>query len=134
MSSGHSRRGFTLVEALAAVALIAVGVVAALNALGAMATSEGRARELEVMQRMAINKLHELTATGQATTAMSGNFEDQNDTTYQWSLEVDTTGVTDLSAVTVSVTRRDNPSGPKQTVESLQYTSSSTTSSTGSSQ
>ena len=72
------RRGFTLLEALAAVVLLGIGIVAAMGANAQIIHNEDRARSIERMQRLAQEKLAELVATGQATVSTSGDFSDEN--------------------------------------------------------
>jgi type II secretion system protein I len=106
--SGHPlRRGFTLVEALVAVAILTIGIVGAMGALGAMTRTEADARERETMQVLAAEKLEELLATGDAQNAMaSGDFSDRQEDRYTWEADVQPTGVENLSALTVTVTKR----------------------------
>lgn len=126
--SSRVRRGFTLIEALAAVVLLGVGLVASLGALSAIRRSEYRAREAEVMLRLASDKYQELVATGQTTNPASGDFSDRNDQNYRWSLSIESSGVTDLNAVTVIVQPQSaSDDGPRQQVSGLVYVPPATT-------
>lgn len=126
------RSGFTLLEALAAVALLGVGIVGSVSAFGTVIQTEDRARQREHMQRLAEDKLAELMATGQATTSSNGDFQDQNEPNYTWRLEVNTSGITDLNSVTLTVERSNN--NDKARLDTLVYvppTTSTTAGSTG---
>ena len=90
---------------MAAVVLLGIGIVAAMGSFSTLTRSEDRARQTEIMQRLAQAKLAELVATGQATTSTNGDFSDQNETDYTWEIEVNTSGITDLNAVTLTVKR-----------------------------
>lgn len=105
MSTGSRKsRGFTLIEALVATALLSIGIVGVLTALGAMAKSEAQARDRETMQRLAFQKYDEILATSQDIAApQNGDFTDRNERRYVWSMEETPTGVDNLDAVTVTV-------------------------------
>lgn len=99
----HRSRGFTLLEAMAAVVLLGVGIVGAMSANAQVIRVESRARQSERMMRLAQAKLAELIATGQAETSTNGDFADQNLPDVTWNLEVNTTGITDLNSATMTV-------------------------------
>jgi type II secretion system protein I len=103
----RSRRGFTLVEALASVALLAVGIVAAVGTLGRMANSEALLQEKERMARLADEKLQELIGTGDFQTVTSGDFQERGENRYLWSAALEPTGIENLEVVTVTVARQD---------------------------
>ena len=105
------RRGFTLVEAIVSVALLAVGIVAALSAIGQMTKTEGIVQEGERMRRLADEKLQELIATGDYQTITEGDFTERGENRYSWSTVLDPTGVENLESLTVTVVhvnRRDD--------------------------
>lgn len=104
MSSAH--KGFTLIEALAAIALLSIGIVGVLGGLSSLARGEARAREQELVQRLAIEKYDELVATAPDLAApQNGDFEDRNLTGFRWESQSEPTGVENLEAITVTVTR-----------------------------
>jgi prepilin-type N-terminal cleavage/methylation domain-containing protein len=91
----QTRRGFTLIEALAAAALLGVGITAALSALGAIAKTEAAIQDKARMQRMAQEKYDEMVSTNQqALASQSGDFTDRNLPGYTWNLDLDTVTVT----------------------------------------
>lgn len=103
------RRGFTLIEAMAAVALLGIGIAGAMGAIGSMTRTESQARLSEHLYTLAQEKLAELQATGQATTSSNGTFEDQNEPDSTWTLDVNTSGITDLDAITLTVETKGSP-------------------------
>ena len=102
MSRGRNRLGFSLVEALVAVVLAGVGVAAAVGALGALVKSQARANEKERMTRFAVEKFEELAAMGSLTN-VGGTFENKGEDRYVWEAYVDTTGIENVSQLTVTV-------------------------------
>jgi prepilin-type N-terminal cleavage/methylation domain-containing protein len=122
-------RGFTLIEALASAALLAVGITASLSALGAIAKSEAGLRERAVLQRMAADKYDEMISTNQqALASQSGDFTDRNITGYTWNMDVETSAVTNLDTVTVTVQKQNATAhDPVGTVEGLLYISPNST-------
>lgn len=133
MYSADRRRrlssGFTLLEALAAVTLLGIGIVGAMTANSQIIRTEDRARQTERLQRLAQGKLAELIATGQAATSTSGDFMDQNIQDVTWNLESNTTGITDLDSVRLTV---QGPGGDndKYQLDTLLYVPPTTTTST----
>lgn len=118
-------RGFTLIESLAAAALMAVGVTAAMSAMGAIAKEEARAREVDFVQQLAQEKYDELVTTNQQTLAsQSGDFSDRNLQGYTWNLVVESSAVNNLDTVTLTVQKQGaGSSDPQAVVESLIYIS-----------
>ncbi len=104
-TTNHARKGFTLIEALAGVVLLGIGIVGATTAIGTMIRTEDMMRQKEKMSRLAHDKLSELVATGQAATSSDGDFSEQNETGYTWSLESNPSGIANLDAITLTVKR-----------------------------
>jgi type II secretory pathway pseudopilin PulG len=130
--SERPHRAFTLLEGLAAAALLAVGITACMTTLGAIAGAESRAREQDKVQRLALQKYDELISTNQqALASQSGDFADRNMSGYTWNLDLEQSQVNNLDTVVVTV-QKQNPSSrdPKGVAEGLIYISPTTTSST----
>jgi prepilin-type N-terminal cleavage/methylation domain-containing protein len=120
MSRGS--RAFTLIEALVAVALVGIGIAAAMGGLARLSASQYRARETERMQRLACQKYDELAATGALSSSdLNGDFADYSHEEYEWQATVEPTGVQDLNAVTITVDRRGEEDGPSAKITGLVY-------------
>ncbi|AIE87568.1 type IV pilus modification PilV family protein [Fimbriimonas ginsengisoli] len=125
MSTGRRpTKGFTLIEALVAVALLTGGIVAVLGALASMTRTESRFRDQDQMQRLAMQKLDELVSTSDNITApQNGDFKDRDDDRFVWSSEEAPSGVENLDAITVTVRYAGNPAknAPESVVSTLLY-------------
>ena len=127
------KKGFTLVEVVVSVALLAIGIVVSLGSLSAMTKTEVKLRKTEEMNRLAVQKIEEVLAVGNATTAeTSGTFDDYGYTGYEWSLEVAPSGTENLDTIRVTVTEASANSSAGVSVSSLLYTPQSTTGATNS--
>ena len=105
-------KGFTLLEVLIAATLLGVGVAAVLGGVRSVNASEARARQLEVMQRLAVDKYNEIRATTDTfSDGDSGDFMDRNIQDFTWTLEVEPTGVENVEGVTVTVQKRSQSAG-----------------------
>jgi prepilin-type N-terminal cleavage/methylation domain-containing protein len=58
------KKGFTLVEVVVSVALLAIGIVVSLGSLSAMTKTEVKLRKTEEMNRLAVQKIEEVLAVG----------------------------------------------------------------------
>ncbi|MEI7576713.1 MAG: hypothetical protein WCK51_07460 [Armatimonadota bacterium] len=95
-------KGFTIMEALAAAVLVGVGVTAGMSAIGSMSQTEIRMRESEKLSRLAHMKLDEIIALGNATnTDTDGNFEEYGEPNYEFTVEVQPSGVDSLDTILV---------------------------------
>jgi hypothetical protein len=112
--------------------LLGVGMTAALSTLGSIAKGEGRGRDKEFLQRLAIEKYDELVTTNQQPlTSSNGDFTDRNISGYTWNLDVEPSSTNNLDTVVVTVTKSGAAkSDPEGKMYGLIYLSPSTTSST----
>jgi type II secretory pathway pseudopilin PulG len=100
-----------MIEALVSVALVGVAITSIMGAFGKFAHTQTVANQTEQMQRLAVEKYDELIGTGSLQTqSLNGDFSDWGNDLYVWDATVDTTGTENLSALTVTVQPRDNPS------------------------
>lgn len=129
MSNGRSQRGFSLIEAMVATVLVAVGVVAVYGAMSAITRTEHRTRQHEVLQRLAEDKYDEIVTTEATLTApQNGNFSDRNLPKFTWKLESVPSGVENLQALTVRVQADQNDAkSPEGIASGLVYIHPQTT-------
>jgi prepilin-type N-terminal cleavage/methylation domain-containing protein len=102
------RNAFTLIEVLVTTILVSVAVVAVFGALRSLTRSEIRAREAELLQRLAVQKLSELgTVTDPKTSDNKGDFSEQGYADASWTLTIEPGSLTDIEQATVTATRGD---------------------------
>lgn len=107
---GRARgRGFTLVEVLVTCALVGVAIAGSLTALGQLARSESYARNAELLQRLAAQKLATLQIEGDIRTGdTSGDFSTEGYPEVQWQLALQTTTDQNVEEVTITATKGDS--------------------------
>jgi prepilin-type N-terminal cleavage/methylation domain-containing protein len=99
----RNERGFTLVEMLVAIVVLAVGIAGTLAALGAISSSSGAAAEYDRAALLAERQLAEIEAQEQAPSGEdSGDFGEEYPG-YQWEQEVLATDVENLVEVRLTV-------------------------------
>jgi len=100
-------RAFTLIEALAAVLILSVGISAAVTTLGAIAKAQTRAIEREEMQRLAFRKYDEIVALDELPSGQSqGGFEAIGEERFVWRAQRSGTGDGNLDSIRVEVGRK----------------------------
>ena len=110
---GAQRPGFTLVEVLVAVAVLAIGISAGVRAMGAMARASAAAADRETAVRLAGERLAVLEAGVEAGTAgqnaSPGDAEGVFDTEprFRWQQRVAAASEPGLLETTVTVTWQD---------------------------
>jgi len=80
------KAGFTLIEALVAALLTGVGVVAALQGIGAMSRNQSSLITKERMHRLAVEKYQEIISIQDFTTP-NGDFTDRSESRYLWQMQ-----------------------------------------------
>lgn len=100
-----SRRAFTLVEAMVAVILCGVGVVAAMQALASLQKTNINAVHAERLLRLATNKIEEIGVTSPVTeTPTDGNFADDGAPDASYTVDVQPGTVDGTYVVTINAT------------------------------
>ena len=106
----HSRQaGFTLIEVMVALAIIALSLLAVASVMGDMIDKSNAMRERTFASWIAQNKIAELRLANvlPEVSATSGEVEYANSTWY-WRAEVSETGIENLFRVNVTVSYPDN--------------------------
>ena len=130
----NSNKGFSLIEAMVACTLVAVGITSAIRGYSALTRSQATIQERERMQRLAVSKYDEILATGLDTSATSGDFQDYNDPRYKWTLTVETTTTTGLDTVKIVVAAVDTNDTNQVEVSGMVFTPEPPTTTTGAAQ
>lgn len=98
--------GFTLVEMLVTVVLVGLGLAAVFGGIGALSTAEARAREADLLQRLAASRWEEIGAVEDpATAADRGDFADEGYPDITWTRTVENSGIDNVDQVTVTAIR-----------------------------
>jgi general secretion pathway protein I len=113
--------GFTLLEVLVAVAILAIAMVAILKANVQSLETLTKSRETSTASLLAASKLAEIEAAGIANwSELQGDFaEDYPD--YVWEVETSSTEVEGLVRVVVMVQRGEARAGGEVRIEELLY-------------
>ena len=114
-------QGFTLLEVLVAVAILAIAMVAILKANVQSLDTLTKSRETSTASLLAASKLAEIEAAGVAKwTELRGDFgEDYPD--YTWEVETSSTEVEGLVRVVVIVQRGGAAAGGEVRIEELLF-------------
>lgn len=96
------QRGFSLIEALAAVALAGLGIAGTVGGIGAITRAQGLAIEREEMTRLCIQKMDEIIGTEQFED-LGGSLEDAGRDAWTWESTVENSGTDGLLLLTVTV-------------------------------
>ena len=103
-------RGFTLLEVLVALAIVAFGIIAAFNAIIQMAHSTARLQDRAIADWIALNQISEIRLSGDFPEVSefdgSVEFAGRN---WRWEATVSETGVTDMRRIDMSVAPEENP-------------------------
>lgn len=101
--------GFTLVEVLAAVAVLAIALAAILSGMARYASSASYLRERTIALWVAQNRLTELMAQPQwPSTGRSNDDVEMAGIEWRWSTVIQTTPDDRLRRIDISVSRRDD--------------------------
>lgn len=101
----RNNRGFTLVEALVAVILCGIGVVAAMQALASLQKTNINAVHSERLLRLATTKIEEIGVTSSVTeTPTDGDFSDTGAPDASYKIDVQPGTVDGTYVVTITAT------------------------------
>lgn len=102
--------GFTLLEVMVALAIVAIGLIAAFNGVIQMAHSTSTLRERALADWIAMNQISEIRISGDFPDV--GSFDGDTEFAgreWRWEANVSETGVPDLRRVDLSVAYGDRP-------------------------
>lgn len=102
--SCRHRSGFTLIEALIAMTLLAVILPVAMQGISVAISLSGEARRRSEAAALAKSKLDELVVTQQWNTAQASNRFEDPWSDYQWSLTTEDWQAGQMTQLTVEVT------------------------------
>lgn len=107
-------RGFTLVEVLAALVIVALGMSAVLTTLGSSASTAGYLRDKTLAQWIALNQIAETRLAGTLPTPGTTDGKlDYAGRHWHWRQEVTSVEVPGIVQIEVSVQEADTPQGDK---------------------
>lgn len=87
--------------------ILSIGIVAVYGGINSLTRAEARARDQDLVQRLADEKYEELISTEPDLSApQSGNFDDRNLTDFNWEMESTPSGIESLQSITVRVEHR----------------------------
>ncbi len=107
-------RGFTLIEVLAALAIVAIGMAAVLTTLGSSASTAGYLRDKTLAQWIALNQVAQTRLSGETpapgTTDGTVDYAGRH---WHWRQDVTDGEVPGVLLIEVSVQEADTPQGDK---------------------
>jgi prepilin-type N-terminal cleavage/methylation domain-containing protein len=103
------KQGFTLIEVLVTSVLVGVALAGAMTAIGSLSRADVAARNAELLQRLAVQKLAALRVEGDLRTAeTSGDFSAEGYEDVEWVLELQTTEDANVEEATITATRGES--------------------------
>lgn len=118
------RAAFTLIEVLVTVLLVSVALVAVMGGIRALGAADAKARDAELLQRLAARKMEELGAVEDPRTAEdSGDFEAAGHPEVEWTMTLEPSGAENVDQVTVTATKRgaSTAGGAEQSLTGLLF-------------
>ena len=95
--------GFTLIEAVVAILLVGIGIVAVFGGMRSLAAADSKAKTAELLQRLAQSKVEELeSATDPTTVGSGGDYSQQGYPNITWTVDLETSATDNLDKMTVT--------------------------------
>lgn len=110
-----------------AIVLVGIAVAALSSGLATFTNSYRKTLERDVLNNLAQEKLDELVATGEWTTASEGTFEAERYQDFEWSLQTQTTSIEALEHLLLTVTKTGPGGEDSASAEALVYRPAATT-------
>ena len=112
-------RGFTLVEMLVTILLVGIGLASVFGGLRALSAADVKARDADLVQRLAASKLAEFgPVLDPATAGDKGDFTEEGHPEVSWEATVESGNATNVERVTVTATKNNT----EQSLTGLVYT------------
>jgi Tfp pilus assembly protein PilV len=113
-------KGFSLIEALASVVLIAVGYTATISCLGAFSRAQARSFDHDRMESLALQKYDELIGMSELQSGTDqGDFQDVGETRFTWRAERVPLGIGNLDSIQIDVAPQGGDFSKGVTVQGL---------------
>jgi hypothetical protein len=91
---------------MVAAVLVSVGTVAVFGGIAALSRAESRARDADLLQSLALQKMNEMGAVTDPRTAdTSGDFGDRGYPDATWEIDVEPSGAQDVDKITITAAR-----------------------------
>ncbi|HEV2473164.1 MAG TPA: type II secretion system protein [Chthonomonadales bacterium] len=101
--SGCRAHGFTLLELLVATVFVGISVVGVMGGIRALTLTQIRATNVNLLQRLAMQKLNELGSVTSLNSAdTSGDFSEYGYPTATWQITITPSGVQNIDSVKVT--------------------------------
>lgn len=107
------RRGFTLIEMVVAVFLLAIGVVGALGAISSATRASGAADQIQTATLLAQQRMSEIELQPDSLTGGDQEAPFETNPSYRWKESVEATDYANLFKVTLTVVW-GNPAAPQE--------------------
>lgn len=106
---GFKEKGFTLIEVIIALAVIAISMAAVINGVGKNISNASYLREKTLAHWVASNKVAEIQLSNVALDADEKSGEETlANLRWEWNVDIDDTDIEDIKRVTVAVQREGN--------------------------
>lgn len=102
-----ANKGFTIVEVLVAILVLAIGITGLVGSIAGLTRAESAIAQRDLIDRIAHEKLDELVATGTWQSQAGGSFDDPRYDDYTWSIEEINVGVTNLIGLELTVSSQN---------------------------
>lgn len=112
-------RGFTLMEVLVALAVLAIAMGALIRSVSASASSASYLRDRTLAHWVAMNKVAELQVLQQSRSGAEEGTEDMANHEWHWKVTATESGITGVQRLEVSVRRNRDDEQPLATLVAL---------------
>lgn len=112
MPAGKSHRGFTLIEVLAALVIVSLGMLAVIEAVSQTANNTTRMRDRTIAHWVAMNRLTEVRLESRAPgIAKTSDEVEMAGRRWRWTMEVSETPVESMRRIDIQVAEAESEDG-----------------------